>query len=294
MHSHPQPHAQHTQTPGSSRPFLKWSGGKARLLSQLLPLLPRRNRLIEPFVGAGSVFLAAGFERCVINDANPDLIAVWAALQSRPDEFMRRSAEFFSPENHNREAYLRIRGEFNAATERFERAVRVPYLNRFGFNGLFRVNRSGAFNVPYGAPSSLPGFPEKQMAAAADRLKTCVVLNGGFMGAIEQAGCGDVLYCDPPYSPLSDAGSFVSYTAGGFGAADHEMLVEACVVAVSRGAVALISNHDTPATRELYRGWRIEQVSVRRSIAADAANRGVIRELVAILPFEAAKLTQEL
>ena len=238
-------------------------------------------------MGAGSVFLGSGFERCLINDANPDLVAVWAALQARPAEFIGRSEEFFVEANRTKEAYMVIRAQFNETSDRFERAVRLPYLNRFGFIGLYRVNQSGGFNVPYGAPAALPGFPKDQMTAASARLQSCIVMNGGFRAAIDEAAVGDVVYCDPPYSQLGEADSFVSYTSSGFGSEAHEELVEACVMAVSRGAVALISNHDTPATRALYRGWRIEQVSVRRSIAANAANRGVVQELVAVLPFEA-------
>ncbi len=282
MHSHPQlPSARR------SRPFLKWPGGKTRVLDQLLSLLPPRGRLIEPFVGAGSVFLAAGFERCVINDANPDLIAVWVALQARPDEFIGRSAKFFVEANRSKEAYLRIRREFNDGVDHLERAVRLLYLNRLGFNGLYRVNRSGIFNVPYGDPRTVPGFPREQLAAAAERLQTCTILSGDFAAAVQQAGAGDVLYCDPPYSPAETGSSFVSYTAEGFGPSEHAALVEECIRAVGRGAVALISNHDTIATRALYRGWRIEELSVRRSIAANGGDRRSVKELVAILPPDA-------
>jgi DNA adenine methylase len=279
MHSHPRSEPQ----AAVSKPFLKWTGGKQRLLSHLLPLLPRRRRLIEPFVGAGSVFLAAGFKECVINDANPDLVAVWAALQSGPKDFIRRSEERFREEYRTKAAYMRVRQEFNEEVDRFERAVRLPYLNRFGFNGLFRVNRQGEFNVPYGAPASVPGFPFDQMASAAERLETTLVLGGDFRRAIELAGFDDVLYCDPPYSPLEGGESHVSYTAAGFDHGNHVALVEACVAAVSRGAVAVISNHDTEATRALYRGWQIHELNAWRSVAARSERRAAVKELVAVL-----------
>lgn len=229
------------------------------------------------------MFLAAGFERCVINDANADLIAVWEALQTRPHEFIRRSAEFFVEANRCEEAYRRIRAEFNHETDLFERALRLTYLSRAGFNGLYRVNRSGQFNVPYGKPKTISGFPLEQLTAAAARLQTCTVLQGDFAAAVQQAGEGDVLYCDPPYSPTEAGKSFAGYTADGFGPQQHEALVQECVHAVGRGAVALISNHDTPATRALYPGWHIDEFNVRRSIAAHGGDRSSAKELVAVL-----------
>lgn len=277
MHTHPATAAT------ASKPFLKWTGGKQRLLSQLLPLLPvGKNRLIEPFVGAGSVFLATDYECCIINDANPDLVAVWAALQNRPVEFMRRAASYFQEENRSQDAYRRLRARFNLEADAFERAGMLPYLNRFGFNGIYRVNSKGMFNTPYGKPKVLPNFPWDQMEAASRRLERCLILNGGFRAAIEMAEEGDVVYCDPPYVDDS-APSFTQYTSARFGIDQQYELVLACEAAVERGATVLISNHDTATTRALYAGWDIHEVSVRRSVSADAGARGIAGELVACL-----------
>ena len=177
MQTHPDTTSAPTET---SKPFLKWSGGKQRLLAELAKRLPRGKRLIEPFVGAGSVFLGLHYDRYVINDANCDLVAVWTALQSRAEEFIERAAALFCEENRSSESYLRLRAKFNAEEDRFERAVLLPYLNRFGFNGLFRVNRAGQFNVPYGQPARLPSFPQREMEAAHRKLQHTTVLNGGF------------------------------------------------------------------------------------------------------------------
>lgn len=279
MHTHPASNA------APSKPFLKWSGGKQRLLPELSRWLPPRGRLIEPFVGAGSVFLALEYESYVINDANSDLVAVWAALQDRPREFIETAATFFREENRCASAYLRLRAQFNDETDRFERAVLVPYLNRFGFNGLFRVNRAGRFNVPYGQPASVPHFPFEEMQAAHVKLKRTTILSGGFEFAVEQAGVGDVLYCDPPYLDSAHGTSFTGYSSAGFTLEDHEALREAALRAVSRGATVVISNHDTPQTRDLYQHWHIETLSVRRSIAAKASSRGKARELLAVMPW---------
>lgn len=266
-----------------SKPFLKWAGGKSRLLKELLPNFPTGLRLIEPFVGAGSVFLGSTYQQYVINDSNSDLVAVWSALKQRPREFAERAAAYFSPEHHSQAAYLQIRGEFNGSLEHFERAVRLPYLNRFGFNGLYRVNRSGMLNVPYGKPSKLPTFPWHQVEAAATKLSQCLVLNGGFAQAIELAGKGDIVYCDPPYLDANDRPSFTAYTTGGFEAADHQRLVDCLQAASSRGAHVLVSNHDTSEARRLYSGWHIKSLSVRRSISATAGARSVANELLAWL-----------
>jgi DNA adenine methylase len=246
--------------------------------------MPAKRRLIEPFVGAGSVFLAANYDAYVINDANPDLTAVWAALQGRPKDFVAEASRYFSPEHWSQDAYLSLRSLFNASTDTFERATLLPYLNRFGFNGLFRVNSRGAFNVPYGRPAALPLFPFDRMAAAAAKLQHCLVLNGDYGAAIEMVGVNDVVYCDPPYSASATGKSFTSYTPSGFDSEEHERLVDRAVAAVARGATVLISNHDTPQTRDLYRGWHIETLAVRRSMAADSSARRTASEVVAILP----------
>jgi DNA adenine methylase len=277
MHKHP-------SQPGRTKPFLKWIGGKSRLLPKLLPLIPSGTRLIEPFVGAGSVFLASDFPEYVISDANPDLAAVWVALKSRPGEFMARASEFFAAHHHSQEAYVQVRAEFNTEVDRFERAVRLPYLNKFGFNGIYRVNRSGQCNVPYGRPKTLPNFPWQEMEAAAERLSRCTVLAGGFEAAIDLAGRGDVVYCDPPYLASAEGRSFTGYTGQGFGIAEHEALVVAGLRAVERGATVLISNHDTLQTRGLYAGWDLDTLEAFRSVSAAGGARGVAKELVARLP----------
>jgi len=283
----------HPQHLAPSRPFLKWLGGKGRLLPTLLPLLPPGSRLIEPFVGAGAVFLGSSYPAAILGDANPDLAAVWVAIKEQRREFVARASELFCDGNRSPEAYLRIRTEFNESVDRFERAVRFMYLNKFGFNGLYRVNKRGVFNVPYGHPDALPRFPFDEVALAAEKLKAATVLSGGFAATMELATVGDVVYCDPPYSDLETQTSFTGYAAQGFGVAEHKELVAAAREAAAKGATVLISNHDTPQTRALYEGFEIVELTVRRSVAADAGKRLAARELLAklrpssIFPFPA-------
>ncbi len=275
MNIHPQRRA--------SGPFLRWAGGKGRLLSQLLPHLPLRTRLVEPFVGGGSVFLAADYDRYLINDANSDLAAVWVALKQRPRQYVEAASSLFVESNRNGDAYNRIRERFNRSVDRFDRAACIPYLNKFAFNGLFRVNRRGEHNVPYARPAAVPRFPYEEMSAAASKLAYCEVRSGGFASVLADCGVGDAVYCDPPYVPSSAGKSFTGYTSEGFGIEAQRTLVSAARLAVSRGATVLISNHDTEEARALYRGWETHSLIVRRSIGADQSSRRNVSELLAIL-----------
>jgi DNA adenine methylase len=268
------------------RPFLRWAGGKQKLLKDLIPLLPTvasSDRLIEPFVGAGSVFLGTAYDSYLLNDANPDLIAVWNALKCRPAEFIATASSYFVEENRTEQAYMALRQRFNRSADRYERATLFPYLNRFNFNGLYRVNSKDEFNVPYGKPRSLPTFDVERYEAAAAKLFRATLLNGGFAGALEEAGPGDVVYCDPPYLPAEGAQSFVDYTKAGFSLADQENLEYLARAATYRGATVLISNRDTPQARHLYKEWVIHEVSVPYSVGAQASSRGQTKELVAVL-----------
>lgn len=274
MHKHPTT---------STRPFLKWAGGKQRLLKSLLPLLPAGARLIEPFVGAGSVFLASDYPAYILNDANADLVAVWTALKRSPCDYVRDAAAYFCETNHNQSSYLALRETFNASSDPHFRATLLPYLNRFGFNGLYRVNRAGAFNVPYGKPAQLPVFPMDAALQAANRLQRAAVQAGDFQAAIDLAVAGDIVYCDPPYHRSARGASFAAYTSDGFGDADHLRLVDSARAAAARGARVFISNHDTPVTRALYKDFRIHELRVNRSIASTKAGRGTCGELLAVL-----------
>ena len=270
----------------TTRPALRWAGGKQKLLKDLLVLLPAPqpgSRLIEPFLGAGSVFLGTTYEQYLLNDANPDLVAFWNALKCRPAEFIAAASSYFVEANRTEQAYLALRNRFNQSTDRYERATLFPYLNRFNFNGLYRVNSRDEFNVPYGKPKCLPTFDVERYEAAAAKLANAIVLNGGFAGVLEEAGQGDVVYCDPPYLPAEGAQSFVDYTKAGFTLEDQIKLEYLARAATYRGATVLISNRDTPQARELYRHWQIHEVSVSYSVSAKASSRGHTKELVAIL-----------
>jgi DNA adenine methylase len=265
-------------------PPLRWAGGKQRLLPTLLPHIPRTGRLIEPFVGAGSVFLNSGQRDIVINDLNRNLVSMYEMLRDAPDDYIEYARALFNDSMHSQHAYLDARRKFNGSTNLRERAVLFLYLNKFNFNGLYRVNRSGDYNVPYGHPKTPPAFPEAQLLAMAERLKSATILHGDFRGPMAIAVTGDVVYCDPPYADTtSGTSSFVGYTSTGFTTNDHIDLATLARGACARGATVILSNHDTSWVRELYEGMELHSVDVRRTIAANAARRTKAGELIAIL-----------
>ncbi|MFT6733701.1 MAG: DNA adenine methylase [Polaribacter sp.] len=263
-----------------SRPFLKWAGGKYRLLDRLQPLLQGR-KLIEPFVGAGSVFLNLPFERFLVGDINPDLINLYECLKKEKKSFIQYSQSFFNDLNNKKIQYLSFREEFNNGAEGRRRAALFVYMNRHGFNGLCRYNKGGGFNVPFGR-NDKPYFPEKEMYHFIERAKKTKFVCGDFISLMNRATKGDVVYCDPPYVPLSPTASFTSYAAQGFSYDQQVELAYRAQHLANRGVKVVISNHDNAITRQIYQDAEIESFLVRRFISRDGKNRGNANELLAI------------
>ena len=257
-------------------------------MPQLLPLLPAGRRLIEPFVGAGSVFLATGYEQYLLADTNPVLMALYAQLQSDPATVTAQAQALFVEANRNQEAYNALRARFNdPATPEVERAALFVYLNKFAFNGLFRVNKKGAMNVPYAHHGKVPGFPIAAIERFTHKLAQAQLQCTDFEATMAQAQTGDVLFCDPPYLERQNAqgcaaASFTTYSAQGFGMAAHERLASRARELAAQGIPVVITNHDTPITRALYAGATLHTVQAHRSIAADVGARGNAAELVAV------------
>jgi len=265
-----------------SAPFLKWAGGKRRLLPLLLPLLPTGERLVEPFVGGGSVFLSTRFPTYALSDGNEDLMQVYKTVRDRLPALMTVARSLFVEENRCEEAYRHHRETFNTTDEPLLKAGLFIYLNRFGFNGLCRYNAHGDFNVPYGWPRKVPRLPVEELAICSLRLASAELTTGDFTDAMKAARPSDVVYCDPPYLDLNGNRSFTGYTASGFGLEQHEAIVDIAVYLSRKGVPVLISNHDSPQTRELYGGATLHSVKVRRSISADISSRKAVGELIAV------------
>lgn len=267
------------------RPFLKWAGGKYSLLPELDRLIPAGKRLIEPFVGGGSVFLNSDkHERFLLADINADLINLYQMLAVAPDSVIAEAIKAFRHLN-DAENYTAIREAFNAwQLNATERAAAFLYLNRHCFNGLMRYNLDGFFNVGWGKYKA-PYFPEKELMAFRKKSSACVFMNAGFERTLRLAGDGDVVYCDPPYEPMPGTAGFTSYASGGFSWDSQVALAESCVAAHQRGAKVFISNSTAPRVIELYErhGFTLHRVNARRSISSKGSTRETANDIVASL-----------
>ncbi|MGZ9896992.1 Dam family site-specific DNA-(adenine-N6)-methyltransferase [Shewanella gaetbuli] len=264
------------------RAFLKWAGGKYKLVEELSKHLPKGQRLVEPFVGAGSVFLNTQYDEYLLCDINQDLINLYQIVQQKPDEYIAAAKALFVPEMNNKEAYYKVREAFNATQDPFTRSVYFLYMNRFGFNGLCRYNRKGGFNVPFGSYKK-PYFPEKEIQYFSVKAQNAVFKCIGYEKAFELAKPGDVIYCDPPYAPLSTTASFTTYAGPGFSLDDQALLARhSRQTAHKRNIPVLISNHDIPLTRELYRGSKLATIAVQRNISQKGTSRNKVDEIMAL------------
>lgn len=270
------------------RPFLKWAGGKYRIMDRITKSLPAGERLVEPFVGSGAVFLNTDFPRYLLADTNPDLIGCYSVLKNQPESLIGAVEALFTTRTNTRTFYDRRRTEFNRlrpeagdteATQR--KAALFIYLNRHCFNGLCRYNRSGGFNVPFGRYSR-PYFPETEMRAFAAKLQRADLLWADFRRCFTNLNQGDVVYCDPPYVPLSTTANFTSYAERGFTLADQTELNQLAESVSLQGIPVLISNHETDFTRVLYHRARRISFPVRRFISCKGNKRTQANELLAL------------
>lgn len=266
-----------------NRPFLKWAGGKQRCLSNILPYLPKAERLIEPFTGAGTIFLNTDYPRYLLGEINYDLINLYTTLQDYQTSFIDYCQTFFSKQNNNKQSYYNLREQFNQSLDSKHRAALFIYLNRHGFNGLCRYNQSGIYNVPYGSPrQGGPYFPKKELFLFAQKAQGVDFVCQDFRETFANAKPGDVIYCDPPYLPLDMEVKSFAYHQLQFNLEEHVALAQHAQMVCKNGIPVIISNHDTPLTRELYQNSEIISFSVQRFISCDGSNRQQVKELVAI------------
>lgn len=263
------------------KPFLKWAGGKYRLVDLIKSTLPQGNRLIEPFVGSGSVFLNTDYSANLLADSNPDLINLFQLVQKEGQGFINYCRGYFVPENNSELAFYQLREEFNATDDLRKKAALFVYLNRHCFNGLCRYNSKGRFNVPFGRYSK-PTLPEKEMFYFHEKSQSAVFEVADFITTMAKAKHGDVVYCDPPYVPLSATSSFTSYSKGGFGLDEQNALADMAKRLQKNGITVVISNHDTVFTNQVYQPAKIITFDVQRFISSDTKNRNAVGELLAV------------
>ncbi|MDR0805424.1 MAG: adenine-specific DNA-methyltransferase [Enterobacteriaceae bacterium] len=265
-----------------SRSFLKWAGGKYPLVDTIREYLPAGKCLIEPFVGAGSVFLNTDYEEYILGDINSDLINLYNIVKDRTDEIVNDAREFFSGAYNQEDIFYQQRTEFNQSTDDYRRALLFLYLNRHCYNGLCRYNLSGEFNVPFGRYKK-PYFPESELYFFAEKAKRATFFCANYEQIMSKASEGAVVYCDPPYAPLSATANFTAYHTNNFNVSEQQRLAElAQEIAKNIGVPVLISNHDTELTREWYREAKLVVVKGRRTISSNAAGRIKVNELLAL------------
>ncbi len=266
-----------------TRPFLKWAGGKFRLLDAILRELPEGTRLVEPFAGSAAVYLNAPFARALVCDANADLIALYASLQQEGEAFIGFCRSFFTAENNTRDRYYELRERYNHAQDARLRGALFLYLNRHAFNGLVRYNSRGGFNTPFGSYKK-PYFPQAELRAfyrKAQSMDTEFAARD-FRQVFAELRPGDVVYCDPPYVPLSSTANFTAYAGISFGEADQQELARLAAGAWGRGIPVILSNHDTEGARTLYPEARLEYFAVQRFISCNGSRREAAPELLAV------------
>ena len=265
-------------------PVVKWVGSKRQLLPQILPLIPKRmSAYCEPFLGGGAVLFALQPRRALVNDLNQDLITVYRVIKENADALI----EHLSRHENTPEYFYRIRDldrdrEAYAALSDVEKASRLLYLNKTCYNGLFRVNASGAFNSPYGHYRRPNIVNEQTIRGVSRYFNSCDItfFSEDFAAVLDRVPRGGFVYLDPPYDPVSDTASFTGYNRGGFGREEQVRLKACCDALTARGVKFLLSNSATPFIRELYSSYHVSIVQARRAVNSVASRRGAIEEVL--------------
>lgn len=272
-----------------AKPFLKWAGGKRGIADQICALLPQdlaKRTYREPFVGGGAIFFHlqrhSPPKRVVLSDTLGDLITTYEIVKTKPDALLARLQ--LLRETHDPTQFYEVRRRFNEEPQAppLERAAWLIYLNKTCYNGLFRTNRLGFFNVPIGRFTKPAIVDSRRIHAASLALRAGAVTlkRAPFDHLAEEAKKGDVVYLDPPYVPLSATASFAAYADGAFGPEDQERLADLFAKLSRRGCLLALSNSDTPEVRRLYKGFDLHRLEVGRSISAKSQSRKPVQELL--------------
>lgn len=271
------------------KPLLKWAGGKRHIADELLSFFPdewNKGTYLEPFIGGGAMFLFLAPEKAVIADLNIRLFGFYSHVKNSSEDVFAGISELANEFNETdsdkkNDFYYDLRSKYNASdAEGIESAIMLYSINKLCFNGLYRENSKGFFNVPFGQKKAFPILDERDFKSAAELLSKATILNSDFEGTISHATEGDFIYLDPPYIPIDATASFTSYHADGFGLPDQERLAHKMLDLKEAGIKAMCSNSDTPLTREIYGGLNQRTIQAPRMVSAKASGRGSISELV--------------
>ncbi|MBZ8182656.1 DNA adenine methylase [Oscillatoria salina] len=267
-----------TQLP---RPFLKWAGGKSKLISQYLPYIPKFNNYFEPFLGGGALFFYLQPKKAFLSDINEELINVYCCVRDRPEELLTHLKTHQA--QHDRHYYYQIRA--TSPQTNIARAARFIYLNKTCFNGLYRENSQGKFNVPIGRYKNPKIYQPELLFAASKALQNQQIKHCSFENILTHAQTSnDFVYFDPPYYPLSSTSSFTNYSRHSFAQAEQIKLQQICQQLTQRGVKVMLSNSDCDFIRQLYSNsqFKLIEISAGRAINSKAQRRGKITELLII------------
>jgi len=273
-----------TKITDSPKPFLQWVGGKREMLRQYRDLLPSTyNTYWEPFFGGGAMYFEMAPTSSVINDINPELIRTYEAVRDEPEAVIDLLQQL--RQRHSKELYMTIRSidrniDILQDLKPYEIAARMIYLNQTCFNGVYRVNKSGQFNVPIGSSLNRVICDPAAIRKASTALLNTVIACQDFESLLTGAKKGDFIYLDPPYEPVSVYSDFTRYTKEKFYKQDQVRLAELFSMLDERGCYVMLSNSDAPLVRELYDKYKIHEVSSARNLNSKRDRRGKIVELV--------------
>jgi len=263
------------------RPIFKWAGGKYNCIERVVQALPDAQRLIEPFTGAATVFFNTSYQNYLLAEQNPDVILFYRMLQQHQLPFIEQCKNLFTVRSNQSDIYYERRDAFNASRSGRKKAALFLYLNRHGYNGLCRYNSQGVFNVPFGHYKRVY-FPEEALQQFLQKEAQAEFHQADFRETFRQAKLGDIIYCDPPYVPVNDQDKGFNYHKGGFSLADQTDLATLAQETAEKGISVIVSNHDTPLTRELYAKATISSFPVKRVISCIGSKRKPAHELIAV------------
>ncbi len=270
------------------RPFLKWVGGKGSVIAELRRFFPESfDNYFEPFVGGGAVFFSLKTKKSTINDINQSLMGAYINIRDHVDELIEEllkiQTEYHSLDSDNQKIqYYKMREEYNSLEDKksIRRTVLMIFLNKTCFNGMYRENKSGGFNVPFNKSRKPTICDEINLREISNTLKHTSILSGSYKEAVKKAKSGDFIYFDPPYQPLSKTASFTSYSKDDFGEKDQVELKELIDELTERGCKVMMSNSNTKFIISLYKDYKQNIIYAGRLINSNATKRGKIAEIV--------------
>lgn len=276
---------------GALKSTLKWVGGKKRIAQEIVSVFPEEfENYFEPFLGGASVFLEANPKKAFLSDLNGSLINYYQALKTHPEQLMREARHLENTFNslsnlaRKKELFYKIRADFNKESHApgVLNAARFLFLNKTAFNGLYRENSRGEFNVPFNNKENLVLIEEEVFFANHEAFQQVKLAQSSFVSAVDKVGSGDLVYFDPPYVPLSSTSAFTDYTKSSFGPEAQLKLRDLAKELVAKGATVVLSNSFTKEVQELYKDFELREITIRRLVAASSSSRGSVSEYLII------------